>query len=123
MDAVVLALHRRDRRGVVAGQPLLEQGPEHTVLAGVVVVQEGGQEVEVAGDGARPGQVAVGHAAHETGREGVLGAEGAVHDDHVAGVDQGGGGGAHGAVLADCRERRGPANVSERGGRVERIPA
>ena len=107
----------------VAASWLVNRCWSRAVLTGVVVVQEGGQEAEVAGDGARPGQVAVGHAAHETGREGVLGAEGAVHDDHVAGVDQGGGGGAHGAVPAVCREKRGQVNDSERGGRFKRVPA
>ena len=106
-DALVLALHPRHRLGDVGRHPRLQHRPEQPVLADVVVVQQGAEQVQVVGDDGGAVGVARGHAAHEGRRLAELPADRVVHHHHVAGVDAGGGGGGHAGFLSSEREEQG----------------
>ena len=125
-DAVVLALHPLHGRDDVGRHAGLQHRPEQPVLAHVVVVQQGAEQVEVVGDDGGAVGVAGCDAAHEGRRLAELAADRVVHHHHVAGVDAGGGGGGHAGVLSS--EGRSSARISavtqvdeQVGGPAERV--
>ena len=91
VDAVVLALHGLDERGRRCG-PLQQQRPEQDVLAGVVHVQAGHDQPEVADDDLGAGGVTVAHLPHEHRQRRELAPEDAVDDHHLVDVGSGLGG-------------------------------